>query len=435
MYKNHINKWGLDKKNKSSEMKAILRKRTERAQVGKKSCFTLRGRPVVMVDVNRYLKRNHITVRDVLPTGTHRPITPAELRCFTPKAVPRSPRNPIVYEVPQQIFDSIKIYLTGSIQAGWWVSDREDSHCRSAKDDPDATQALISLYDCLSAACVLVGQSEHEEAGLYMVKACSKIETIVRAEEPDMLRSLLDATLKVIDSKCIGLMQTVLKQVSDMSAIYLTPFHPLHIIFAHLSRLENHDLVEVTLRAWHALSDRFEDTLGEFHLSTISCKIDRLRASAKYLRTTDLDSTVQAVQKLLDKCEAQYGTGCARSQVLLKRLGDILMISGRYAEVEIAGYTLMSRADEIGDAQLWRMGARLVARAQYQQNKADEAEISYRGLLHAYAAIMGWRDPGTIRYMLDLEECLTGIGKLEAAEDVKAERLELVGMMTDVILP
>ena len=435
MYKNHINKWGLDKKNKSSEMKAILRKRTERAHAGKKSSFTLRGRPVNIADVDRYLKRNHITVRDVMPTGTHRPITPVELGCFTPEAVPRSPRSPTVYEMPQQIFDSVKIYLTGSIQAGWWVADGEDSHCRSANGGPDASQALISLYDCLSAACVLVGHGEHEAAGIYMVKACSKIETIVRAQEPDMLRSLLDATLKVIDSQCVGLMQTVLKQVSDISAIFLGDLHPLHIIFLHLSRLQNHDLVEVTLRAWRALSDQFEDTLGEFHLSTLSCKLDRLRASARYSHAADLDSVVKHVRILLDRYEEKYGTGSTRSHVLLKRLGDILMISGRYAEVETAGYTLMERADVIGDAQLWRAGARMVAKAQYRQNKAEEAEISYRGLLHAYATIMGRRDPGTIRYMLNLEECLTGIGKLQAAEEIKAERLELAASMTDVILP
>ena len=121
--------------------------------------------------------------------------------------------------------------------------------------------------------------------------------------------------------------------------------------------------------------------------------------------------------------------------MLLKRLGDISMISGRYTEVETAGYELMVRATEIDDAQLWRMGARLVARAQYQQNKAEEAESSYRNLLHAYARLMGWRDPGTIRYMLDLEECLTGIGKLEDAAGIRAERLELASTMKDVILP
>lgn len=114
--------------------------------------------------------------------------------------------------------------------------------------------------------------------------------------------------------------------------------------------------------------------------------MDRLRASARYSRSTDLDSVVESVRKLLDKCEEKYGTECTRSHVLLKRLGDILMISGRYAEIETAGYELMVRATEVDDAQLWRMGARLVARAQYQQNKA---ESSYRHLLHAYARIMG----------------------------------------------
>ncbi len=98
------------------------------------------------------------------------------------------------------------------------VSDHEDHHCRSSTYDPEAPQASVSLCDCLSAACVLVGQGKHQEEGLYMNKACSKIETIVRAQEPDMLRSLLGASFKVINSKCVGLMQKVLSRVSEISA-------------------------------------------------------------------------------------------------------------------------------------------------------------------------------------------------------------------------
>ena len=85
----------------------------------------------------------------------------------------------------------------------------------------------------------------------------------------------------------------------------------------------------------------------------LSCKVDRLCASAKYLRSTDLDTVVDNVRNLLARCEVQCGTGCTRSHVLLKSLGDILMISGRYDEVEEAGYQLMFRANDIGDAQLW----------------------------------------------------------------------------------
>jgi hypothetical protein len=136
---------------------------------------------------------------------------------------------------------------------------------------------------------------------------------------------------------------------------------------------------------------------------------------------TDLDTVVDNVRNLLTRCEVQCGIGCTRSHVLLKSLGDILMISGRYGEVGDAGYQLMFRANDIGDAQLWRMGSKLVARAQYQQNKAEKAEKSYRGLLYKNTAITGWRDPGAVRYMLDLEECLTGTGKLEAAEHIMAE--------------
>src|SRR5277367_1604455 len=96
-------------------MKTILRKKTQPSQLNKRSCFTLRGRPADIVDVERYLKRNHTTVQDIMPTGTHRPITPPDLRYFTPKAVCRSPRSLAVYDTPQQIFNGIRIYLDGSI--------------------------------------------------------------------------------------------------------------------------------------------------------------------------------------------------------------------------------------------------------------------------------------------------------------------------------
>ena len=138
----------------------------------------------------------------------------------------------------------------------------------------------------------------------------------------------------MIDSKCVGLTQKVLSQVSEISAIYHTTFHPLHIVFKHLSQLENHDLVEVILGASHALSDQFQDALGEFHLSALSRKVDRLRPSAKYSRSTDLDTVVDNIRNLLTRGEVQCGTGSTRFHVLLKSLGDILMISGRYDEVE-----------------------------------------------------------------------------------------------------
>ena len=122
----------------------------------------------------------------------------SEMPCRLEHTVPsrRLILSPVVYDTPQQTFNGIRIYLDGSICAGTWVSDHEDSHCRSSTCDPEATQALISLCDCLRAACVLVGQGENQEAGLYMNKACSKIETIVCSQEPDMLRSLLDASSK-----------------------------------------------------------------------------------------------------------------------------------------------------------------------------------------------------------------------------------------------
>jgi len=66
MYKTRIKAWGIDKKNKKGEIGTILRQKAQRDAVGKASKFTLRGRPVDLSDVERYRKRNSISVDNLL---------------------------------------------------------------------------------------------------------------------------------------------------------------------------------------------------------------------------------------------------------------------------------------------------------------------------------------------------------------------------------
>jgi hypothetical protein len=62
MYKSRIRKWKLDKKNKSLEMDAVMRKEVQRNAIGKATTFRLRGRPVDLEDVFRYFKRKKVPV-------------------------------------------------------------------------------------------------------------------------------------------------------------------------------------------------------------------------------------------------------------------------------------------------------------------------------------------------------------------------------------
>jgi hypothetical protein len=57
MYKDRIKKLQLEKKNKESDMLAILRQKTQRDAVGKASLFRVRGQPVTIEEVLQYFKR------------------------------------------------------------------------------------------------------------------------------------------------------------------------------------------------------------------------------------------------------------------------------------------------------------------------------------------------------------------------------------------
>jgi hypothetical protein len=66
-------------------MVAVIRKKTERMGAGKNSAFTLHGRPVDLTKVDQLLRRDGISVRDVLCAENAGPRTPLGLRCFTPE--------------------------------------------------------------------------------------------------------------------------------------------------------------------------------------------------------------------------------------------------------------------------------------------------------------------------------------------------------------
>jgi hypothetical protein len=57
MYQRKIAQWGLERKHKAPEMRAILRIARQREATGQKSVFRIRGRPIDIREVHRYFKR------------------------------------------------------------------------------------------------------------------------------------------------------------------------------------------------------------------------------------------------------------------------------------------------------------------------------------------------------------------------------------------
>ena len=104
VYKTHIKEWGLDKKNKEPEIRAIIRKNKQRADQGKRSNFRVRGRDIPLAEVVRYSKRKGVSYDEIIARKTASP-TPETVEVFTP--VPSPVATPQDLAIPESLFGTI----------------------------------------------------------------------------------------------------------------------------------------------------------------------------------------------------------------------------------------------------------------------------------------------------------------------------------------
>lgn len=174
MYKARFAKWGLHKYNRKDEMISILSKKTERAAVGKRSVFELQGRQVDMGNVERYLKRKGITIRDIMAWRATGATTPPGLRCSTPEPLRPYPAAPKIFHVPESLFADIRTYSVGSFEAGTWKSDGVGHLCFS-----------IKAWDCMNDVFQEVLGPSHLSTLTSKLDRLSTATTSLDAESPD----------------------------------------------------------------------------------------------------------------------------------------------------------------------------------------------------------------------------------------------------------
>ncbi len=146
MLKTHISKWGLDKKLKAREVKAIQMHERQRAAAGKKSQYYVRGRLVIWEVIQRYIKRSRLfaTLKDsdALEIGRDTGII-----CKTP------PPDPIIaFSIPAVMNATNELQRAEEVCP--IVQDLLPGHARGTPVDvrPRASRCLRTRWPaCLSA--------------------------------------------------------------------------------------------------------------------------------------------------------------------------------------------------------------------------------------------------------------------------------------------
>ena len=282
MFKKRVRDWGLEKNVKSDEMKAIIRKQTERARVGKKSTFCLRGNQVPEHKIKRFQKAlGLLSDEQLLRLGTK---TPPALICHTPLMSPLAlPRE---LDIPKRIAKAVQDYTYGSFDSGTWrVYEDQLTSARRNMEDPSS-----EFYNECFHASFLFMQGDTNEAWRLLNFTSCRVEPMIRNNDVIALRDFgMVIGIAFLSSHFDAIAFALTQHISAMSAGILPSTHPLRKIFEYLIGLDVTQLKRAICTAIHSLQDCFGMISGRFCLAVIDLRLDRSELEYALDRSREID--------------------------------------------------------------------------------------------------------------------------------------------------
>ncbi|KAL8782670.1 MAG: hypothetical protein Q9195_009600 [Heterodermia aff. obscurata] len=413
MYKKRFKQWNARKYNEESEMKAIVRKRAERAKVGKDSAFKVRGRDVDIQEVSRYWERKGIPVDEVVTRRAMSP-TPEAVKCFTPLQSPL--RTPEVLATTERILVTLQNYIRGSFDAGKW------RHPRGA-------ESLSLYYDQCNLARYLFNCNRCLEAWQALNSAFACINTILRAEHVDTFRSILHTSMMFQISKPeIGF--AMLRQVSAMAEVVLGSSHPLKFVCTWLASLgqKNKDLYQdISSISLQKAAECFEQILGPTHAETICCGLFLIRDMKADI---DLKIKERKLRQLLRDCETSLSELTNWTFLVRRDLALNLYMQRNFVLAREEFQCLLSRLPSSDRSSLKADSLYYSAFCQYELGDTQGAVATLRKTIDLVLSGHLESEHGTkCMLMLTLENWLSELGEFDSAAQLQETRLKLQDSM------
>ena len=334
MYKSHIAKWGLDKKNKEPEMRAIVRKNKQRAGQGKRSNFLVRKRQLDFAEVVRYWQRKGMTIDEVVARSIASP-TPEAIECFTPPVT--SPMTlPEDLANPEYILRIIRGYIAASFESGIWVKTDPWDGCYSIKDGRNADW-YCEFADLSNLAVWSFSTHNFEEAEKSMSDSFAISRKIIIAEQPDLLPVFLRRMVCMPRTRGHEIALRIIHQLSTTSKELLGEKHPLCLFWTRFAAIPWSQTEDIISRCFHVITDDFESLLGPVHRSTWGCR----------LSISELDINLAILRKLVNTCESALGSYDGRTLHVRVWLMDCTFKTGHYAEAKRLGEDILASLHEI----------------------------------------------------------------------------------------
>ena len=410
MYKTHIAKWGLDKKNKEPDMRAIVRKNKQRAEQGKRSNFLVRKRQVKFAEVVRYWQRKGVNIDEVIARSIASP-TPEAVECFTPVSSPIPPPEDLA--TPEYILRIIRGYIAASFESGTWVKTDPHGECFSIKDPLGSNHAIRFGNLCLLVAELFDCKNfEEMEKTLYAASAMSR--KMLLAETPESLKEVLSLIAVMQSRNEHEIALRILRQLSATSKQLLGESHPLSLFWVWLAAMPWSQIGDIISRCFDVMIHDFESILGTMHRSTLNYRLFR----------NMMDMNLEMSRRLLDKCECALGSNDERTLFARTGLMYCTFEEGQYAEAKRMAEDLLASIERMSGH--WStIGHSYIAYCQYALGEPHSAIQNLEVAIHLYMTHYGSQDGMVRKWLLYLEQWHIKQGQLNEATAARDRRIKL----------
>ena len=232
MYKCRIRDWNIDKKLKREDVINILRAYDLCLRQNRACDFILRGYPVNMQTVRRYVRRNGLTPAQwTLPPNASWSI-PEYLQCTTP--IQPHVSLPDVQQTSEQLLYEAKAYFETCFSNGTWSFSRGGTVIVYSNRFPKTPQH--HFHETFQLARHF-HTSDPARAGALTRSGFLLLEHIIRYESADLLARVVSEVGFFHRKALHWIAQSLAAQAARLSAHYLSTEHPLRHIFHLLARV------------------------------------------------------------------------------------------------------------------------------------------------------------------------------------------------------
>ncbi|KAL8669640.1 MAG: hypothetical protein Q9168_005783 [Polycauliona sp. 1 TL-2023] len=420
MYKARIRKWGLDKKIKEHEARAMIH--LFHGSFDKSAVIRLRGRPVDHRKVERYFHRKGIAIDQVLRTpavvvsdvtmdvptslatvvrtssrkgndASSRQDSDSTTASFAEDELPTgglastgSPRymsSPDDFMIAESVFAGVHEYVLQSFGLGFWVSHGSEEFCRNSKTI-GMENPMRNRYDNEArTACILFEKNQPEKANQILQQVLGRAKILIHTQDLRALPYIIDVLASLIANRKYQCAMQVLEQLSVASGLDSSQttriFKRIFWMMRPLVCQAGAD--GFLLAIVRSLVGVYENVLGASHLQTMQTISVWTRVFTCIYGPVGLD---MHLNNLYRSMVTQFGAQSVRSLSVLLDIANIQFQNGRYLDAEATAQKIVQAASELNKSVRTRATVLLLCDSYCIVSQAQNKLGSFRAAVGNY---------------------------------------------------